>query len=177
MTQKLVWISLVQHETLAMNFRNGMETFCGQRHFVDTFYQNGWHFVDIFWGWLFVDIFGDISWTFLSTKCPLVGWLFVDTFGMTFSGHFWWHFVDIFVHEMSPSWMTFRGHFWDVFSWTLYFFKTKVHRWNIENYQYIKLQRYIVETLYPMKSYLQEISHVSKSLCLLVIHQNQTAPT
>ena len=123
-------VTFYVHEMSAT--RIGMETFRGQWHFVDTFYQNWWHFVDTFWGWLSVDIFGDISWTFLSTKCHLVGWLFVDTFEVTFRGHFWWHLVDIFVHEMSPTWVNFRGHIWVTSRGHFIFFKTKMHRWNRE---------------------------------------------
>ena len=43
----------------------GMETFRGQWHLVDTIFQNGRLLVDILKGWLFVDTFGDISWTIL----------------------------------------------------------------------------------------------------------------
>jgi hypothetical protein len=43
----------------------GMETFRGQWHDNDTFLQNGQLLVDILKGWLFVDTFGDISWTLL----------------------------------------------------------------------------------------------------------------
>ena len=46
-----------------------------------------------------VDIIGDISWTKEVTS----------------RGHFWWHFVDTFVHEKSSFWVTFRGHFWVTF--------------------------------------------------------------
>ena len=43
----------------------GMETFRGQWHLVDTIFENGRLLVDILKGWLFVDTFGDISWTIL----------------------------------------------------------------------------------------------------------------
>ena len=46
-----------------------------------------------------VDMIGDISWTKEVTS----------------HGHFWWHFVDTFVHEKSSFWVTFRGHFWVTF--------------------------------------------------------------
>ena len=52
----------------------------------------------------FVDIIGDISWTK----------------GVTSRGHFWRHFVDKNVHEMSSFWVTFRGHFLDDISWTFF---------------------------------------------------------
>ena len=51
-----------------------------------------------------VDIIGDISWTK----------------GVTSRGHFWRHFVDKNVHEMSSFWVTFRGHFLDDISWTFF---------------------------------------------------------
>ena len=58
----------------------GMETFRGQWLLVDTFFQNGQIFVDIFKGWLLVDTF----W-----------WILVDTFvfekspfWVNFRGHF-----------------------------------------------------------------------------------------
>ena len=41
----------------------GMETFCGQWLLVDTFFQNGWILVNIFRGWIFMDIFLEFSWT------------------------------------------------------------------------------------------------------------------
>ena len=47
----------------------------------------------------FVDKIGDISWTK----------------GVTSRGHFWRHFVDKNVHEMSSFWVTFRGYFWVTF--------------------------------------------------------------
>ena len=49
-----------------------------------------------------VDIIGDISWTK----------------GVTSHGHFWRHFVDKNVHEMSSFWVTFCGHFLGDISWT-----------------------------------------------------------
>ena len=52
----------------------------------------------------FVDIIGDISWTK----------------GVTSRGHFWRHFVDKNVHEMSSFWVTFRGYFLDDISWTFF---------------------------------------------------------
>ena len=55
-------------------------------------------------GRYFVDIIGDISWKK----------------GVTFRGHFWWHFVDKNVHEMSSFWVTFRGHFLGDISWTFF---------------------------------------------------------
>ena len=54
----------------------GMETFRGQWHLVDTIFQNGRLLVDIPKGWLFVDTFGDISWTILvrlSKHCSVPG--------------------------------------------------------------------------------------------------------
>ena len=54
----------------------GMETFRGQWHLVDTIFQNGRLFMDIPKGWLFVDTFGDISWTILvrlSKHCSVPG--------------------------------------------------------------------------------------------------------
>ena len=51
-----------------------------------------------------VDIIGDISWTNEVTS----------------RGHFWRHFVDTFVHEMSSFWVTFRGHFLGDISWTFF---------------------------------------------------------
>ena len=54
----------------------GMETFRGQWHFVDTIFQSGRLFVDVPKGWLFVDTFGDISWTILvrlSKHCSVPG--------------------------------------------------------------------------------------------------------
>ena len=43
------------------------------RLLMDTFFQNGWILVDIFWGWHF--------WWFL------LGWIFVDIFWVNSSGH------------------------------------------------------------------------------------------
>ena len=58
-----------------------METSCGQWILVDTFFQNGRILLDIFWGWILVDTFGEFSlseflWTFF-------GWILVKTF-------WWW---------------------------------------------------------------------------------------
>ena len=50
---------------LLKGIEKGMETFRGQWHLVDTIFQNGRLFMDILRGWLFVDTFGDISWTIL----------------------------------------------------------------------------------------------------------------
>ena len=52
----------------------------------------------------FVGIIGDISWTK----------------GLTSRGHFWRHFMDKNVHEMSSFWVTFRGHFFGDISWTFF---------------------------------------------------------
>ena len=51
-----------------------------------------------------VDIIGDISWTKEVTS----------------RGHFWGHFVDKNVHEMSSFRVTFRGHFFGDISWTFF---------------------------------------------------------
>ena len=65
------------------------------RNYFSPFCMGGRHFVDII---------GDISWTK----------------GVTSRGHFWRHFVDKNVHEMSSFWVTFRGHFLDDISWTFF---------------------------------------------------------
>ena len=77
--------------------------------------------------WHFVDIRGDISWTFFGD----ISWTFFGDISWTF---FWWHFVDIF-GDISWTFLstkchlvwwhfvdTFRWHFVDILddiSWTL----------------------------------------------------------
>ena len=56
---------IVKSLTGIMQLLEKMETFREQWHLVDTIFQIGRLLVDILKGWLFVDTFGDISWTIL----------------------------------------------------------------------------------------------------------------
>ena len=40
-------------------YQLGMENSHGQWILVDTFFQNGWILMDIFWGWILVNTFGE----------------------------------------------------------------------------------------------------------------------
>ena len=93
------WEKLLKFEAEGREF---IQTVKGQNNF---WYQNT--FLTCSWrlgGRHFVDIIGDISWTK----------------GVTFRGHFWWHFVDKNVHEMSSFLVTFRGHVFGDISWTFF---------------------------------------------------------
>ena len=67
--------------------RNGMENSSGKWILVETFFQNEGDLVEIFKGWILVDIFHEFSWTFfVHENSPKQ---------RNFRGHF--------VHENSPK--------------------------------------------------------------------------
>ena len=45
-------------------YQNGMENSSGKWILVETFFQNEGDLVEIFKGWILVDIFHEFSWTF-----------------------------------------------------------------------------------------------------------------
>ena len=61
----LKWHDKQEQLRIVAIFMLGMETFRGQWHLMDTIFQKGRLLVDIPKGWLFMDTFGDISWTIL----------------------------------------------------------------------------------------------------------------
>ena len=74
----------LRYDVCKEGFAIGMETFHGQWILVDTFFQNGRILVDIFWGWILMDTFGEFSWTqeflFLGEfSWTYFGWILVDT--------------------------------------------------------------------------------------------------
>ena len=74
-------LNLIQHERRWMRSMMWSQLISeGWRLLVDTFFQNGQILVDIFWGWILVDTFGDFLWTFFvhENSSPWVN--FVDIF-------------------------------------------------------------------------------------------------
>ena len=61
-----------------------MENFSGKWILVDTFFQNEGILVDIFIGWILVEIFHEFSWTFIVHEN--------SSFLVNFRGHFWGEF-------------------------------------------------------------------------------------
>ena len=59
----------------------GMENSSGKWILVDTVFQNEGIFVDIFIGWILVEIFHEFSWTFIVHEN--------SSFLVNFHGHFW----------------------------------------------------------------------------------------
>ena len=65
-------------------FGIGMENSSGKWILVDTFFQNEGILVDIFKGWILVEIFHEFSWTFIVHEN--------SSFLVNFRGHFWGEF-------------------------------------------------------------------------------------
>ena len=62
----------------------GMENFSGKWILMDNFFQNEGILVDIFIGWILVEIFHEFLWTFIVHEN--------SSFLVNFRGHFWGEF-------------------------------------------------------------------------------------
>ena len=73
---------MIYEDSMVYDF--GMENSSGKWILVDTFFQNEGILVDIFIGWILVEIFHEFSWTFIVHEN--------SSFLMNFRGHFWGEF-------------------------------------------------------------------------------------
>ena len=82
-----VWNGLIIIDSYILGLHiwiHGMENSSGKWILVDTVFQNEGILVDIFIGWILVEIFHEFSWTFIVHES--------SSFLVNFRGHFWGEF-------------------------------------------------------------------------------------